>query len=69
MSEFVSEKEVCERLGLGRTSLWRMRKVHDGPAYAVIGGRIVYRWLDVEAWFESNKRLPAKSAYRLRLTR
>ncbi len=55
-AEFLSEKEVAERIGLSLASLQRRRAEGDGPEYARIGGRLLYRWDDVERWFEEHKK-------------
>ncbi len=54
-AEFLSEKEVAKRIGLSLASLQRRRMAGDGPEYARIGGRLLYRWDDVERWFEAHK--------------
>ena len=55
-AEFLSEKEVAERIGLSLASLQRRRAQGDGPEYARIGSRLLYRWDDVERWFEEHKK-------------
>ncbi len=55
VEEFCSEQQVAERLGISRSSMQRLKHRGAGPPYAVVGGRILYRWSDVEAWFEANK--------------
>jgi hypothetical protein len=36
---------------------WAMRRhLGDGPTYAKLGRKVVYRRADVEAWIESNLR-------------
>ena len=55
-AEFLSEKEVAERIGLSLASLQRRRMAGDGPEYARIGSRLLYRWDDVERWFEEHKK-------------
>ncbi len=54
-AEFLSEREVAKRIGLSLASLQRRRMAGDGPEYARIGGRLLYRWDDVERWFEEHK--------------
>ncbi len=54
-SEFLSEKEVAERIGLSLASLQRRRAEGNGPEYARIGSRLLYCWDDVERWFEEQK--------------
>ena len=50
--------EVARRLRIGaRTlALWRWRG--DGPPYLKLGGRIRYSLADLNAWLETNIRLP-----------
>ena len=55
-AEFLSEKEGAERIGLSLASLQRRRAEGDGPEYARIGSRLLYRWDDVERWFEEHKK-------------
>jgi predicted DNA-binding transcriptional regulator AlpA len=53
--EVLSEREVAKRLGISLASLQRRRLEGDGPAHARIGNRLLYRWDDVERWFEAHK--------------
>lgn len=54
--EFLSEREVADRLGISLASLQRRRAEGDGPEHARIGTRLLYRWADVERWFEEHKK-------------
>ncbi len=62
--EFLSEKEVAERIGLSLASLQRRRAAGNGPEYARIGNRLLYKWADVERWFEEQKETPRVNAIR-----
>jgi len=54
----LSEKLLARRWGLSHRTLERWRHDDHGPAYLKIGGRIVYRIADIEA-FESARRRTA----------
>ena len=47
--------QVAERLGLSASTLAKMRLSGDGPAYAKLGRRVVYRPDDIDAWIASNR--------------
>ena len=49
-TECLSEKLLARRWGLSHRTLERWRHDEAGPAYLKIGGRIVYRLSDIEAY-------------------
>jgi len=51
MSEVcVNQKELAARWKISHRTLERWRWVQEGPRYLKIGGRVVYRLSDVEAF-------------------
>lgn len=47
--------QVADRLGLSPSTLAKMRLSGDGPPYAKLGRRVVYRPEDIEAWIAANQ--------------
>lgn len=47
--------QVADQLGLSTSTLAKMRLSGDGPAYAKLGRRVVYRPEDIEAWIAANQ--------------
>ena len=65
LSECFSEKLLARRWGLSHRTLERWRHDEIGPAYLKIGGRIVYRLSDIEAYEAGRQRnviVPASQA-------
>lgn len=58
----LSADQVAERLGLSVSTLAKMRLSGDGPAYAKLGRRVVYRPEDIDTWVAS-KRYRSTSEY------
>jgi predicted DNA-binding transcriptional regulator AlpA len=48
-------KQASERLGLSMSTLAKLRLSGEGPAYAKLGRRVVYRPADLAAWVEANR--------------
>ena len=48
--EHLSAKLLARRWGLSHRTLERWRHDGGGPAYLKIGGRVVYRLADIEAY-------------------
>ena len=48
--EHLSEKRLARRWGLSHRTLERWRHDEHGPAYLKVGGRVVYRIEDIEAY-------------------
>ena len=49
-TECLSEKFLARRWGLSHRTLERWRHDKTGPIYLKIGGRVVYRLSDIEAY-------------------
>lgn len=57
MSELETEKQICDRLGMSRTSLWRLRKEGDFPSPVKLGKRAVaYHRKEVDEWLANRPR-------------
>ncbi len=52
-STCLNQKELAKRWTISHRTLERWRWAGEGPAYMKIGGRVVYRMADIEA-FERN---------------
>ncbi len=46
----LSEKELARRCKLSIRTLQRWRREGIGPEYLKLGGRVLYRMADIEAW-------------------
>lgn len=51
---FINQKELSERWKISPRTLERWRWLGTGPDYHKIGGRVIYRLDDIEAW-EKNR--------------
>jgi prophage regulatory protein len=52
--QLLSQKAVCERLGIGRTTLWRLEREGDFPrSISVTNGRRAYLANEVDAWVKA----------------
>ncbi len=49
--------QAAEYLGLGKSTLDKLRVVGGGPAFIKIGKRVVYDPADLDAWFNQHKRI------------
>ncbi|MDU9006369.1 helix-turn-helix transcriptional regulator [Sedimentitalea todarodis] len=59
MSEVcVNQKELAARWKISHRTLERWRWVQEGPRYLRIGGRVVYRLSDVEAFERKVQSVP-----------
>ncbi|MFP7572493.1 helix-turn-helix transcriptional regulator [Roseobacter litoralis] len=59
MSEVcVNQKELAARWKISHRTLERWRWVQEGPRYLKIGGRVVYRLSDVEAFERKVQSVP-----------
>ena len=58
----LNEQALADRLGLSVRTLQRWRWKGKGPAYLKLGGRVVYRLEDVEAWELANRVGAAEAA-------
>jgi predicted site-specific integrase-resolvase len=57
----LNQIELADRWGISHRTLERWRWLGEGPAYLKIGGRVVYRLEDVEA-YEAERRHGPNSA-------
>ena len=48
--------EAAEYLGLGKSTLDKLRTTGGGPAFHKLGARVVYDPCDLEAWLSTHKR-------------
>ena len=53
MSELVKEKDLCDKLKLSRSTLYRLRQ--KGLPYSKVGGSIRYNLGEVTKWINENK--------------
>ena len=59
---FLSTKHVARRWNLSHRTLERWRCIGTGPQFLKLGGRVVYRSEDVEAFEAGHLRRPATAA-------
>jgi predicted DNA-binding transcriptional regulator AlpA len=59
VTQHIGEKALALRLGMSARTLQRWRWKGKGPNYLKLGGRVVYRISDVEAWEERSLKQPA----------
>lgn len=57
----LNQRDLSERWTISPRTLERWRWIGEGPAYLKIGGRVVYRLEDVEA-YEAEQRRTSTSA-------
>jgi hypothetical protein len=60
--EYLSEKHLARRWGMSHRTLERWRHEAQGPAYLRLGGRILYRVKDIEAFEAARWCSPSISA-------
>jgi predicted DNA-binding transcriptional regulator AlpA len=48
--------QAAEYLGIGKSSLDKLRVAGGGPAFIKIGKRVVYDPADLDVWFAAHKR-------------
>lgn len=51
---YIDERELARRTTLSSRTLQLMRRNGSGPPFAKLGGRVVYRWADVERWIAAH---------------
>jgi len=56
MDEHLNEEKLARRWAISPRTLQRWRQEGKGPAYLKLGGRVVYRIFDVEAWEDESRR-------------
>ena len=52
----LNQIDLADRWNISQRTLERWRWLGEGPAYLKIGGRVVYRLEDVEAYEAGNRR-------------
>lgn len=53
---YIDERELACRTTLAPRTLQLMRRNGGGPPFAKLGGRVVYKWADVERWIQERTR-------------
>jgi hypothetical protein len=53
---FAPQKAVAEFLGLSERTMERLRLEGRGPGFYKFGRRVMYRWCDVLAWANAQRR-------------
>lgn len=61
MRDLLRPKEAAHYLSLGLSTLARYRMSGTGPVYSKIGGKVVYRRADLDAWVNRNRRYSTAS--------
>ncbi|MEE2526234.1 helix-turn-helix domain-containing protein [Hyphobacterium sp. HN65] len=51
---YVDTSRLAEHTGIAASTWTKRRLTGDGPHFIKIGRRVLYRWSDVEAWFEQH---------------
>jgi hypothetical protein len=57
-SALATPPEAADYLQLKEQSLRRLRMEKRGPKFIKVGGRIRYRWEDIDAWLAANEHDP-----------
>lgn len=59
----ISERQLCELLGIGLPTIARWRAAGNGPRFVVLGvRRLAYRPSDVNAWLAERQRVSGMCA-------
>lgn len=61
----LNQRQLANRWGVSEATLERWRAEGIGPQYLKLGGRVMYREVDVEAYEESCLRLSTSQSARL----
>ena len=61
-ARYVGTHEAARLIGLSARTLEKYRCYGGGPVYLKIGGRVVYRQADLEAWAQPTARTSTHSA-------
>lgn len=56
LSDYLTPEELAAELNVCETTLWRWRRLREGPAITKVGRKVLYRRDDVSAWLIANKR-------------
>lgn len=62
MSVFLNQTNLSRRWGISTSTLERWRWSGEGPAFLKLGGRVVYRLTDIEAFEAERLRASTSSA-------
>ncbi len=49
--------EAAQYIGLGKSTLDKLRVVGGGPAFIKVGARVVYDPADLDAWLSKHRRV------------
>ena len=53
---FLNQKELSRRWGISHRTLERWRWLGEGPAFVKLGGRVAYRFEDIETYEQAHMR-------------
>jgi predicted DNA-binding transcriptional regulator AlpA len=56
VDQHLDENAVAKRWAMSARTLQRWRQEDKGPAYLKLGGRVVYRLVDIETWEREQRR-------------
>ena len=59
---FINTRQLATKTGVAASTWCKHRLSGDGPAYIKAGGRVIYRWSDVEAWMSEQVRQSTSEA-------
>lgn len=63
MQQFIDQKQLARRWVMSPRTLERWRWLREGPAYVKLGGKVVYRLADIEAFEREHLRnAPTRAA-------
>jgi len=54
-AQFISDVEVARRTSIQRPTLQAWRAKGEGPPFFRVGRRVLYDWVQVEAWIRSRQ--------------
>jgi excisionase family DNA binding protein len=54
VDELMNDRQLCEFLGISRTTLWRLRKQSDLP-FGKVGRSIRYRKSEILRWLSESR--------------
>lgn len=60
----ISMAELADRLGIATQTLYDWRKHGKGPKGYRLGGRVQFRWSEVEAWLQDQREEPLRGGDR-----
>lgn len=56
LKQKLSTPEAASYLGLGKSTLDKLRLIGGGPKFITLGRRVVYDATDLDAWTDARKR-------------